>query len=74
MQKKKKKIEIWCQKYIIWIFSDKILKKTIVIFEIIEISTLEFVKVKKIHVKPNKFKFRTINTNYLGTFRLQSWS
>ena len=31
---KLKKLEIWDQKYLIWVFLGKILKKTIVIFEI----------------------------------------
>ena len=39
----------------IWVFLDGCLKKTIAIFEI---STLKFAKVKKVHGKPNKFKFR----------------
>ena len=42
--------------YINWVFLGRILKKTIII---IEICSLEFVKVKNIHVKPNKFKFGT---------------
>ena len=38
------------------LFLGRILKKRIVIFKI---NSLEFVKVKKSHVKPNKFKFGT---------------
>ena len=48
---KAKKLKTWDQKYLLWTFLGRILQKTVVIFEI---STLAFVKVKEIHVKPKR--------------------
>ena len=45
----------------LWVFLCKIMKKTIAIFEI---STLEFVKVKKSYLLGQ-------STHYLGTFKLE---
>ena len=42
--------------YLVWVFLSRILKRTIFIFEM---STLKFVKVNKIKVKPKKIKFGT---------------
>ena len=43
------------QKYLTWVFLGRILKKTIVIFEI---KTLKFFEVRNIHVKPKKVSLR----------------
>ena len=51
---KTKKLEIWDQQYLIWIFLDKNVKKTIIIFET---GTVEFVQVKNSHVKPKTNNF-----------------
>ena len=50
---KTKKLKIWAQKYLIWVFLDRVLKETIFIFKG---STLELVKANIIHVKPKKTK------------------
>ena len=64
---KTKKLKIWAQKYLIWVFLDRVLKKTIFIFEG---STLELVKANIIHIKPKKKVWEQI-TYYLFTFRLK---
>ena len=57
---KTKNLKIWAQKYLIWVFLDRVLKETIFIFKG---STLELVKAKIIHVKPKKTK--NLGPNYL---------